>query len=59
MMEMTPEQALNALQPWIANHRRAAWRPETHRDHPAPSDSAFSGLPFLLTGEDRPVCKPK
>jgi uncharacterized protein YwqG len=56
-MSITPKEAIVALQPWIAKHRRTAWRPEILSDNPTLTGSAFSGLPFLLPGEDWPICK--
>jgi len=56
-MKTTPEEALVALQPWIARHYRTAWQPEVRSDDPNPAGSAFSGVPSLLTGEDWPTCK--
>lgn len=56
-MGNTPEEALAALQPWIAKHGRTAWRPEVRIDDSTQSASAFSGLPFLVPGEDWPLCK--
>ena len=56
-MTITPAEALVALQPWIAKHHRTAWRPEVRSDDPAPTGSAFSGVPLLSKGEDWPTCK--
>lgn len=56
-MAITPADALVALQPWIAKHQRTAWQPEVGGDDPAPTGSAFSGLPLLLPGEEWPTCK--
>ena len=55
-MSMKPEEVLRALAPWIEKHRRTTRRPEVRSDDPAPTGSAFSGLPLLRPGEDWPMC---
>ncbi len=57
---MNPQEVVRALEPWLARHRRPAWKPIVENIDGSPIASKFCGLPWI--GPDAPwpecgVCK--
>jgi hypothetical protein len=53
------DEALATLEPWLAAHRRPAWRPTVEKGEPAGEQarSKFCGRPWLTAGEAPPACQ--
>lgn len=56
-MSMTPEEAIEALRPWIVKQERPAWIPRTSPHDNDAAASKFCGRPLLLNEEAWPTCK--
>ncbi len=56
-MSFTPEEAIEALRPWIVKHERPAWIPRTSPHDNDAAASKFCGQPLLLHHEAWPTCK--
>lgn len=52
----TADEVLELLQPWVARHRRPAWRPVLRAGDGPVTASKMSGKPLLLQDEDWPHC---
>jgi hypothetical protein len=50
------DEVLAMLQPWVAAHRRPAWRPLVAPGEPSGTRSEFCGQAWLLPGEAPPTC---
>ena len=50
------DEVLAALAPWVAAHRRPAWRPRVAPGEPAGARSTFGGRAWLAPGEAPPAC---
>lgn len=54
--ELTRDEVLLALGPWLEGWRRGAWRPVVVAGEPRGSVSKFCGVPWLVAGERAPTC---
>lgn len=53
---MTTEEIVKILQPWLAKHRRPAWRPIVEHGDGPPTVSKFSGTPWISPDTTWPDC---
>lgn len=51
----TPE-IIQRLEPWLARHRRPAWKPVVKAGDGAPTASKFSGIPWIGPKDPWPEC---
>jgi uncharacterized protein YwqG len=53
---MTTEQIVKKLEPWLAKHRRPAWKPVVEDGDGPPAASKFSGTPWIGWDTPWPEC---
>jgi uncharacterized protein YwqG len=53
---MTTEEILKTLEPWLAKHRRPAWKPIVEEGHGPAAVSKFGGTPWTGPGAPWPEC---
>jgi uncharacterized protein YwqG len=53
---MTREDVVNALAPWLARHRRPAWKPIVEEGDASATGSKFCGTPWIGPDAPWPEC---
>ena len=53
---MRPDHILKKLEPWLAKHRRPAWKPAVENGDGPQTVSKFSGMPWISAEDDWPGC---
>jgi uncharacterized protein YwqG len=53
---MTTDEIIKKLEPWLAKHRRPAWKPVVEEGDGPPTASKFSGRPWIGPNAAWPVC---
>jgi hypothetical protein len=53
---MNTKEIVEKLEPWLARHRRPAWKPLVQDGDSPTTASKFSGLPWLAPDEPWPAC---
>lgn len=53
---MNGEDVVKQIEPWLAGHRRPAWKPIVEPGDGPPAASKFSGMPWIGVGAPWPEC---